>query len=87
MSDESVIDVRKRKLITRIQGDPILAGEVQPFLDDGEWSYDGDEIVSAIIRKVGANWGHGGVDRILEISRSHISIGRTDFPERKRIAL
>lgn len=82
-----MIEARKRKLVDRIKGDPILRDEVQPFLDFGEWSSDGDDLVTALIRKVGANWGHGGIDRVLEMSRTEISIGRLDFPERKRIQL
>lgn len=76
------IERRLDSLRRACRDNPILGGEVGPFLAEADWSDDGDGIVTGKIQVQ-------GIARVIEIERVErvleVRIGRSDFPERKRI--
>lgn len=76
------IERRQEALRRAISNNPILHAEVAPFLDEAEWSDDGDGIVTGRMQV-------SGVARVIEVERIEgkleVRIGPADFPERKRI--
>jgi hypothetical protein len=75
---------RVEALERAIVGNPILAGEVRPFLEEAEWSDNGDGIITGRMQM-------DGIARVIEVERIErtleVRIGRSDFPERKRIPI
>jgi hypothetical protein len=79
----SIIERRLESLRRAVAPNPILFGEVQPFLLHADWTVDDEGTVTGTLDS-------GGVPRVIEVENMgrgalEVRIGRADFPERKRI--
>lgn len=75
----AIIIARLGKLREKLAGDPVLYGQVSDFLDHGSWVEDDGTVTGSIVC--------GGVTRLLELDKTEMRLGRSGFPERKRIPM
>lgn len=81
MTDEQLIEHRKKQVRAKIARDPVLRDHIVDMMAFGEWSVDPDGVVECR-QDMGA-----GVVRVMQIERKELRIGREGFDGRQRIPL